>query len=486
MGRVVKARRERLEIAGQLRAVIYARVSKPGDKSIRDQEAVGRRDLAEIGAVVVAVFQDKLSASRYRRVQERPGFLDTQKFIRAGKADMLWTFANNRAARDLDDYVPLRRLVIDTQTLWRYGNRTYDLTTSADRRAADSDALRSEGQSDDISENVNRGIQEALGEGRAHGKLLKGYRIIRDEKTGKAVRREPIPALASIIRHGADRVLRGESLRSVSADLAGEWFAAGGTGKFDHVALRQILINPSYAGLRTYFGEVVRDGTWEGILTVEQHKQLYALLTAPGRTTVRGTEPTHLLSFIARCVKCNGHVSVYTQRRNRVETTRYYRCQVGCVGRNVARVDAHVTELLLQLFEDPETHALLMAQDEGGSEVDADLRLIKELRADIKAFARDAAKTRLSALVVADYVEPLEARILDAQRRVDAAKVSVDPALLRIVGPDARALWADFTITERRATIRAAAQVTIMQIGRQGRYSDIGVEVYPASLLTTR
>lgn len=114
---------ERLRVAGSTtaqtgpRVVIYARKSGPGDKSVADQQRVGRRDVETIGGVVVATFTDNLSASRYRRVQDRPGFIETQNLISTGDADMLWTFAANRARRDLDDYVPLRRLCIDTGML---------------------------------------------------------------------------------------------------------------------------------------------------------------------------------------------------------------------------------------------------------------------------------------------------------------------------------------------------------------------------------
>ena len=58
------------------RWVLYVRKSGPGDKSVADQEKVGRRDIERIGGTVVAVFKDNLSASLYRRVQDRPGFIE--------------------------------------------------------------------------------------------------------------------------------------------------------------------------------------------------------------------------------------------------------------------------------------------------------------------------------------------------------------------------------------------------------------------------
>lgn len=156
------------------------------------------------------------------------------------------------------------------------------------------------------------------------------------------------------------------------------------------------------------------------------------------------------------------------------------------VARDMEKVDAHVQELLLQLFEDPETLAALNARDNGGGSVDADLAMIEELRADIERFMADASKTRMSALTVAKFVEPLEAQIDAAVRRVKSVRVSLDPALREIVGPNARAEWARMSIERRRRTIKASAQVTIVRVGKAGRFSPVGVEVYPVSLLTTR
>ncbi|WP_159840144.1 recombinase family protein [Nocardia sp. CY41] len=478
--RVRAAKRARLETAAQLRAVIYARVSKPGEKSVKDQEKVGRRDLASIGVVVVAVFSDKLSASRYRRVQERPGFIETKDFISAGKAEMLWTFANNRAARDLDDYVPLRRLCIETGTLWRYGNRTYDLSKAADRRAANADALRAEEQSDDISENVNRGVQEALEEGKPHGKLPAGYRIIRDEETGKAINREPIPAQAEIIRLAAQRVLDHESLRSVSADLAPRWAAAKGKGTFDARSLRRLLINPTYAGMRTYYGKISGPGTWEPIITPDQHKRLRSALMHPQRVTSRSTEPVHLLSFIARCGVCQTHMQAKTPSPGGPKTKPYYCCPQWHLSRAIERVDGHVEELLMQLFERPDTLALFAAsatKDE--ISVEDELATIVQLRADIEAYVKDAARTRMSATAVSTYVEELERQIREAQGRIDAVAAAADPLVAESVGPNARSVWARRDLREKRDVIRRSIAVRINRVGSRGVHSEIGVEVRP-------
>ncbi|WP_081871889.1 recombinase family protein [Nocardia otitidiscaviarum] len=480
VGRAQTLKRERIRIAAELRAVIYARVSKPGEKSVADQEKVGRRDLTEQGYVVVEVFSDKLSASRYRRVQERPGFIRMQEFIRAGNADLLWTFAANRAHRDLDDYVPLRRLCIETNTPWRYGGRTYDLSKSADRRAANADALRAEEQSDDISDAVNRGIGEALEDGKPHGKLPRGYRIIRDERTGKAIRREPIPAQAEVLREARRRIMNHESLRSVAASLEPAWRKAGGQGSWDMRVLRSILINPTYAGRRTHYKKDMGEGTWEGIFTLEEHNELRRLLTDPARQRHRGSAPTHWLSCIAMCAVCEKRVSVKRPSKKGRALAATYRCDAGHVSRPLKLVDDYVEELLLQLLERPATATKLVArEEEGQASIDQDIALVEQLRADIKAYVAEAARTRMSATAVASYVEVLEEQIAEAQARVDAATRSINPTLAAIAGQGARAKWARYDVLQRREVVRAAMRVSLHPVGRGRGSADIGVTVDP-------
>ncbi|WP_280454231.1 recombinase family protein [Nocardia brasiliensis] len=487
--------RPRLRVAEQLRVVLYLRVSKPGEKSIADQEKVGRREVAELGGVVVGVFSDKMSASRYRRVHDRPGFIKTQDYISAGGAEMLWTFASNRAARDLDDYVPLRRLCIETGTLWRYGGRTYDLSKAADRRAANADAVRAEEFGDDQSEAINRGIQEALKDGQPHGRLARGFRIVRDPVTGERLGRELIPAQAKVIRRAVDIVLApgwDGNLSAVAREINPAWAKAGGRGVFDLRTLGKLLTNPTYAGKRTSFGEIVRDGTWDGVIDFDEHQRLVAILKAEGRKTHRGTAPTHLVSYRATCGKiledgqrCGQGVSVknpYTPARpNGVPT---YRCPHGHVSAPVVLVEDHVEDVLLGLFERPQTAAKLAAVDETTeAAIDRELATIDELTRDRDQFVKDAARTRMSAVAVATYVEQVESDIREAKARLAALHSAADPLLTDLAGPGARGRWARYPLLRKREIIGRSLDVRILPVRGPRTLKNPGVEIYPMGSL---
>lgn len=464
-----------------IRAVIYARVSKPGEKSVRDQENVGRRDLASIGAEVVSVYTDKLSASRYRRVESRPGFVATQELIRTHGADLLWTFAANRAHRDLDDYVPLRRLCIDTNTRWRYGGRTYDLSKASDRRTANADAIRAEEFGDDLSEAILRGMQEAREDGRAHGKIPRGYRIVRDETSGEPLRREAIPAQAAVIREAARRVLARESLGSVVRELEGRWRDAGGGGVWAMVTVRRMLVNPTYAGLRTHRGKVEREGKWEPILSVEEHEQLRALLTDPSRrASDRGPGTRYLLSYIAECGVCGSVVRPKAARPSRPSSVATYRCKDGHIGRSMAVVDEFVEELLVSEFEDPAVAARLRAPDvSGGPSLEDGLAEIARLEDQLLRWVRDAARSGLSALSVKAYEAEMNSQIAEVRERLQAH--SPDPLLERLAGADARNQWADLDLLQRRNVVRSCMKVAILPL--RDALDPIGVEAYPIGAL---
>jgi DNA invertase Pin-like site-specific DNA recombinase len=464
-----------------LQVILYCRKSGPGDKSVADQEAVGRRDVDRIGGIVIAVFSDNLSASRYRRVQERPGFIQTKDRIKAGNVDMLWTFANNRAHRTLDDYVELRRLCVDTGVLWRYGSRTYDLTLSSDRQATAADALRAEGQSDDISDATQRGIDSALEDNQAHGKLLRGYRIVRDPNTGKPIQREPVPEQAKLIQTAAEGILAGGTVAAGSTEFWTAWSELTGEklpDKYDgRRTLIRMLTNPSYAGYRTSGGKIHGRGTWEPILTDDQLERLRRILKDPRRRTHRGSEPAHLLSYIAKCGVCDEVVAAKDPKR---AAEPVYRCGGGHVSRQIAMVDTYVVELLMQLLERPDAAAALNARDERMElSIDAEAARIEQLEGELKVFVAEAAAQRLSATIVAQYVRGVEAQITEARAKMDSLIASADPVLVGAMGPDARVRWKKRSLIEKRDLVRRAISVRILRVGKGAR-GEIGVEVRPA------
>ncbi|WP_280185077.1 MULTISPECIES: recombinase family protein [Nocardia] len=472
------------------RAVIYARVSKDDTgrgRSCKEQIDACTTDCEYEGWPVAATLMDNdRGASRHSK-GERESFKRLPDVLRPG--DVLVVWEPSRITRDMKAFGSFCDLLAEREVRLYYNTRTYDMDDDDDRNYVWQDILDGAKQAGKTRKRVLRSMEANVKDRKQHGRQPPGYAIERDPRTGKPTKRKVDLEQARILRIAADRALQGESMRSISRDLAEEWLSAGGRG-FEPRDVKRFLTSPTTFGFRVHYGEVVGEGDWEPAVDPKLYPQLTSLLGDPKRLTQRGSEPRWLLSSIARCGVCleMGEPGIIDHKKARSlrHGDAYYCRKFNHVARDMERVDRFVQELLLRLFEQPETLAKLEAKDDSGGAVDADLALIEQLRGEIATFMRDASKTRMSALTVAQYVEPLQDQIDAATRRVNSAGAVVDPALRRVLGPNARAEWASMTIPEQRDTIRAAAQVTIVRVGKQGRFSPIGVEVYPVSLLTTR
>ena len=470
-----------------LRAIIYTRVSsdKTGAaRSVDEQEAECRRTCAAHGWTNVVALQPEndRSASRYAR-KERTVYAQLKSLLQPG--DVLVTWEASRAQRDLEAYVELRKLCVERGALWAYCGTVYDLTKGDDRFKTGLDALLAEHEVEKSRERILRAMRANVEAGRPHGRIPFGYRGVRDEATGKIVARVPDDREAAIIREAADRVLAGEPLYAILADLneRGEPIVkSGNPAKPWHGSrLRKILLNPVYAGYRTSGGQIIGEGTWEPLWSLEQHNALCAILKDPARKSHRGVEPAHLLTGIARCGVCDEPVRAKRMKdRNRNRRTEreflYYICPASHVGRLAERVDEYVVELLLTLMEDEERTARLLApHDElaapGGP-------TIAELTARLDELACDAAKPGgISARMLGRIEAQIEAQIEELRQRERSRHVS--PLVRELVGMDARATWKRYELPQRREAIRSAVTVTINPVKNRWGKVGGGVSVEP-------
>ena len=225
---------------------------------------------------------------------------------------------------------------------YAYQGKRYDLTTGADRFATSLDALLAEREADNIRERNLRTVRHNAEQGRPHGRLPYGYRRIYDERTGQLLLQVPDPAQAKVLREAAHELLNGGTLRGVCRRLNAEGIPsprkpqrntpdADVVRLWERGTLRQLLLNPSNAGLRQHQGRVIGKAAWEAVIPEGDWLRLKRLLTDPGRRSAepRGTEPRHLLSGIALCGECGARVKAAT---NLTRMPRAYACRhEGCM-----------------------------------------------------------------------------------------------------------------------------------------------------------
>ncbi|VFA94730.1 Recombinase [Nocardia farcinica] len=448
----------------QLEAIVYARVSdnRGGrSRSVDQQLAAGRRECERRGWVISKeIIDDDKGASRYSRAKRTGYEALLEQELRPGR--VLVTWESSRAQRDLRAYIRLREICEETGALWCYDGQVYDMRDPRDRHRTGQDALDDELEVEKTRKRVLRDMRANAEAGRPHGKVAYGYRIVRDPRSGRAIDRVPDELTAPIVREIAERVLAGEAIRSIATDLNRRGIPAprpirkgpraGQPGQWITQTITSLIKSPTYAGLRTVRGEVVREGTWQPILTREQHERIVALLSDPSRRTQRGTSPRWLLSYIATCGECGGTIARLKPRGHDM-----YTCITNqCVGRAVSYVDKLVEEAIIQRLESPDVLALLSSDDQAASEAYEEARTLRER---LDSFIDQAAEGALSAQALARIEAKLRPQIAAAERRARAAISS--PLVAELAGPHARSTWQTLTMPQKREVVRALVEIRI-------------------------
>src|SRR5439155_8871261 len=86
-----------------------------------------------------------------------------------------------------------------------------------------------------------------------------------------------------------------------------------------------IALNPTYAGLRHWLGDIVAPGTWPPLVPPADHYAVAGMLGDPARRTQRDSSIRHLGSGLYRCGVCQQVVRTVIQRY-RGEKVKAYSC----------------------------------------------------------------------------------------------------------------------------------------------------------------
>jgi site-specific DNA recombinase len=191
---------------------------------------------------------------------------------------------------------------------------------------------------------------------------------------------EPLEPEASMIRQATADVLAGTSLRAI----ARAWNESGVTStrgaSWNTSRLKRLLLNPRYAGLRSYHGKVTGPGDWEAILDPDTHHGLVAVLRDESRGAAVSYERKYLGSHRYRCGICGAvlHHTVSTHADGR--TFHRYACTAAShLSRTQPELDAYVEAIILAYLRDDTKLAAILAEGENVVDSD-DLRMRRTAR----------------------------------------------------------------------------------------------------------
>jgi site-specific DNA recombinase len=361
---IISSCRDGVHANAVIRAGLYLRVSRDRAGSrlaVQRQEDDCRQVAERLGWLVVGIYVDNdLGASSFA-TKPRVGYKRLLHDVRARRLDAVVVWMEDRSHRqviELAEFVKTCRAV----GLKRYASAgsEYDLSAPDQVATLLVKARIAEAETKNISVRVKRKLRELADAGKYHGGPKPyGYEgprkdergaILNRERAGKAIVQEE----ARIIREAAQRVLDGDTLRSIVIDLNKRSVPAPRANLWTRRTLKVILTNPRIAGLRQHRAAIVGEADWPAILDRDIWERLRNVLLSPDRGPARTTSHRYLLSGLIFCGKCDRRLVGMPYPNG----TRAYGCFIGttyrgCGGvrRAAEPVESLVRDAIYSLFD---------------------------------------------------------------------------------------------------------------------------------------
>lgn len=272
-----------------------------------------------------------------------------------------------------------------------------------------------------------------------------------------------VEAEAEHTRRAVTAIIEGTPLRVVVRQLreAGVLTTAG--KPWTPTSLRRYLRLPRLAAQRVHRGEVVGEGIWPPIITLDEHVAVCAALDDPARKP-KGRPRTYLLSGVARCGTCGSKIYGRIERRGPI-----YVCETQAhLGRKIEEIDEYVETTILARLSLPDAHRALVRPDEAdrADALQAERRVLTE-RLDELAEAFAAGSITGRQLTAGS--EKIRGRLAEVEREIPNTAKS--PAVEKLLATtDALAAWDALDVAVKREIVGTLADVVLLPAGRGARY----------------
>ena len=447
-----------------IRAAIYARISSDRDgdhlgvrRQVDDCERLIERKGWEIAERYV---DDDVSAYKgrvrpaYRRMLDdvRGGFLDA---VVVWDADRL-----HRQPKELEEFFDVCKDAGVSRLASVSGD--IDLATHDGQFLARILGAVAKKESDDKSRRIKRKHEELAQAGKVAGGGTRPYGYEPD-------RRSVRESEALIVRECARRLLAGEALRAICADMNERAVPTVTGGQWRTQALRRMLMSPRISGQREHRGEIVAEAEWPAIITPAETTRIRALLSDPSRRTNKSAR-RYLLVRLLRCGRC-GELLV---SRPTATGKRRYVCAKGpnFSGCGHMYIDADLLELfvveaVLHRLDSPGLAAALNGA-RGDPDVERAQAEVEQAQAQLDELAAAYGNKAFGLSEWLAARQPIEQRLTQAKRQL--ARLSRVSVLEGHVGqaPALRERWADLPLTRQHAIVAAVLDHVVVGPGRRG------------------
>jgi site-specific DNA recombinase len=471
-----------------VRAGIYIRISRARRKGelldAKRQQPPCEAFITAQGWQVAEVYMDN-NRSAYRKNVKRDDFERMLADVRAGKIDAIVTWQADRLLRTVEDASAIVAIAKQHGTIIANVGGTIDLTTASGRKRFYDLAVASEFESDLKSERLKLKHAELAGDGKWEGGMRNfGYDLepYPDMASGRVkYRLVPNPKESAALAAAAKEVIAGRSHTAIAKQWNKEGLTTVAGRPFSPQKVRELLLSPKTAGLRNVDSKPVT-AEWPGIITLDQHQELRAIL-GPTRRERAGTGLTtariYLLGGLARCGRCGHRLTA-----KRSGGKRRYWCDTrlgGCGGIvRVAEPLEHwvVWQLLSQIPE-----RLLEAARRAPEEWETLGRLVTQRQTQedrLEGLADYLADGTLSKIDYLRQKKRLQARLDELEAQIASVRASAPRR--RLKGATLQELWDEWELLdldEQRAVLADHLDhIDVLPTGRGRRFTAAAITIH--------
>lgn len=457
------------------RVALYARISQDTSGQavgVADQLDHARTFATARGYQVVAEHSDN-DISAFRGAS-RPAYQKVLTLARDRRIDRVIVYHLTRMTRNrreraefIDAFHSCKVNVSEAQ------GGDYDLSTAAGRTWVDIQGALATWESEIKSERVTAAAARRARSGRPSGDLGYGWA---KQGLGAAATWTEHPQEAKVVREIVDRLLSGDTLRGITADLNRRGEPAPKTTAWGKTSVKKLAMRESNIAQRVHHrglpDEERFDGCWPAIVDRVKHEKVVALLTQPARrtnaTVSRPGARRHLLSWgIGECGICGAKLRAVTKRGRHGRPLELYVCDgKGCIGRSEPSVDELVREVVIARLAQPDALDWLMGDDEQA-------RRYSDRVDELNRRLSEAADAFADAAISAEQLRRITARIQpeldEAESRLRDSVVSLDVEAIRpLAGPAAQQRWDQMAVSQRRAVLEALGIRVVINPTRPG------------------